>query len=166
MKRLIISIRAFARTARPTRGIACWPVWWLWAAVLPWAGPMAMGQSYDVGRWLVAGGGGLSGGGPYALSSAIGQASVGTAAGGNYQVLGGFFEPEDATGVSLRIERSAGAIRLSWLKAAAGFTLRRTQTLDPPIPWTDIAGPYGDDGTYYYVLIPGPTGNWFFQLYR
>jgi hypothetical protein len=166
MKSLIHTIGAFTTRGRLIRGTVSWPAWCLWAAMLSWTGPTVMGQNYDVGRWLMGGGGGASGGGPYALSSAIGQASVGTAAGGNYQVLAGFFEPEDAGGVSLRIERSAGAIRLSWLKSAGTFTLRRTQALDPPIPWTDIAGPYGDDGTYYYVLIPAPTANWFFQLRR
>lgn len=56
----------------------------------------ALAQSsggYDL-SWSTIDGGGESNGGPYALKSTIGQPDAGVMAGGDYEVLGGFWPGE------------------------------------------------------------------------
>lgn len=45
----------------------------------------------NIPRWVVAGGGGQSAGGGYALNSTLGQAEAGTMGGGDYTLSGGFW---------------------------------------------------------------------------
>ena len=53
---------------------------------------VAAGNGYSVDWWTVDGGGGISStGGSYSLAGSIGQPDAGTASGGTYSVVGGFW---------------------------------------------------------------------------
>jgi hypothetical protein len=53
---------------------------------------LASPQAFDLSRWTVDGGGGVSEGGGYALSGTIGQPDVGyQMTGGDYTLVGGFW---------------------------------------------------------------------------
>ncbi len=60
----------------------------------------AQSGGYDV-SWYVIGGAGVSGGGEYALSGTAGQAGADTLAGGDYQLVGGFWPGVGGTAASL-----------------------------------------------------------------
>ena len=62
----------------------------LLASVLA-AAPDTPATGFSIPWWTVDSGGGASQGGPYALSGSIGQADAGSAAGGNYVLMGGFW---------------------------------------------------------------------------
>jgi hypothetical protein len=49
------------------------------------------GGGIEIPRWVIAGGGGRSEAGRYALTGTIGQAVVGTGSGGSYEVCSGFW---------------------------------------------------------------------------
>ena len=53
----------------------------------------AAGESLDVTRWVVAGGGGHAVGGDYALDGTAGQPAVSMSSGGCYTLTGGYWEP-------------------------------------------------------------------------
>ena len=50
-----------------------------------------VGGTYQLSWSTIDGGGGVSSGGPYVLSGTIGQPDAGNLAGGQYEVLGGFW---------------------------------------------------------------------------
>ncbi len=57
----------------------------------------AQGQ-YELSWYTIDGGGGTSSGGPYTLVGTIGQPDTGWSAGGEYEVLGGFWSSAPAPG--------------------------------------------------------------------
>lgn len=60
-------------------------------AVLLLLVPVVLAQGgYDISWFSMDGGGGVSSGGPYALSGIIGQPDAGVLSGGTYTVTGGF----------------------------------------------------------------------------
>lgn len=50
-------------------------------------------QAYTMIQYVIAGGGGHSTGGPYALEFTVAQPVVGTVQGGSYQIGAGFLHP-------------------------------------------------------------------------
>jgi hypothetical protein len=57
----------------------------------------AQGQ-YELSWYTIDGGGGTSSGGPYTLVGTIGQPDTGWSAGGEYEVLGGFWSSAPTSG--------------------------------------------------------------------
>lgn len=47
--------------------------------------------SFEIPRWIIAGGGGTSAAGNFSLSGTVGQAVVGTGSAGTYNVCSGFW---------------------------------------------------------------------------
>lgn len=77
------------------------------------AGAVVCAQQYAVHWFTLDGGGGISAGGPYAVTGTIGQADAGAPlAGGPYSLVGGFW------GVS--VVQTPGAPRLTVARAGSG----------------------------------------------
>ncbi len=117
-------------------------------------------QSIDWSR--IAGGGGSSAGGQYAVSGTIGQPDAGTLAGGRYAIAGGFWPgliAESASGApTLYIQASGVAVQIGWSPATAGFTLEMAENLTEP-SW--VPAPNGNP-----VSVPASGQSRFFRLRR
>ena len=125
---------------------------------------LGFSQSYSVGWSSVAGGGGTSTGGVFAVSGTIGQPDAGTPmSGGNYSVTGGFWSlisvVQTPGAPTLTISYSGNQAIISWPASESGWTLQTNTTLS--------AGSWGDYlGTVINNTVTNapPKGNLFFRL--
>jgi hypothetical protein len=127
----------------------------------------AYAQSYAINWYKVAGGGGTSTNGPYAISGTIGQPDAsGAMTGGNYSLTGGFWSLISVLQTpglpKLNISRTANSVIVAWPDTGT-YTLQQTATL-PSGTWTTSS--YGittANGTNS-VTVSLPTGELFFRL--
>ncbi len=127
----------------------------------------ASGQSYSIDWFNIAGGGGASTGGVYAVSGTIGQPDAGgPMTGGNYSLTGGFWSliavVQTAGAPTLTITRSGNSVIISWPSSAIGWTLQQCSNLAGG--WSACGLSVSDNGTNKNVSIPSPTGKLFFRL--
>ena len=143
-----------------------------WKTVLSWLAllsPMiaASAQNYAIDWFKVAGGGGTSTGGVYALSGTVGQHDAGGPhTGGNYSLVGGFWSLIAAVPTAglpaLRIGRSGNSVIVAWPNTAT-CTLQQSADLAAG-NW--VTSPYTIttlNGTNS-ITIPSPAGKLFFRL--
>jgi hypothetical protein len=130
----------------------------------------AMAQ-YRISWYKIAGGGGTSTNGQYAISGTIGQHDAGTTmSGGNYTLTGGFW-----TGVSVIqtpgapllniISTNSGTVTLSWGVTSTPFYLQQVGSLAAG-NWATLntnSYPVNIVGTNNQVTVPA-TGSSFFRL--
>jgi hypothetical protein len=145
---------------------------WLWFfLVLPSAFCLrAPGQEYSIDWYQVAGGGGTSTGGAYALSGTIGQPDAGaTMNGGNYSLTGGFWSLVGALsgpGPTLTVTHSGNSVIISWPYPSSGFALQQNSNLSNPTGWSAYAGAVNTNNGLNSITISAPaTGNLFFRLW-
>jgi len=124
-------------------------------------------QSYSINWYKIAGGGGTSTSGQYAVSGTIGQADAGpTMAGGNYSVTGGFWSlvsaVQTAGAPTLYVAQSGSTVTVYW-QAVAGWTLQQNGNLASPVSWSASGGVTTSNGTNYLNLA-SPNGSLFFRL--
>lgn len=133
--------------------------------------PNAAGQSYSIEWYKIAGGGGTSTNGQYAVTGTIGQHDAGgQMTGGGYSLTGGFWaiiSVVQTPGLpNLIVTHSLNSVIVSWPDPNTNsFTLQQTANLavgnggwGPPsysINWAN--------GTNSIRITP-PTGNLFFRL--
>jgi len=129
----------------------------------------AQGQ-YAIDWYKIAGGGGTSTNGTYAVSGTIGQPDAsGTLSGGNYSLTGGFWSlisVVQTPGVpNLIITHGGNTVTVSWPDAATNtYTLQQSANLAPGTNWTTSGYTITPaNGTNSITLTP-PTGNLFFRL--
>ncbi len=125
-------------------------------------------QSYSIDWFRVAGGGGTSTGGVYALSGTIGQADAGFLSGGNYTLEGGFWGIVASVQLPgsplLTITRTAtNTVVVAWPSPSSGFVLQQNPAVGPT-NWANVAQTPDDNGTLKSIVINPPTGNLFFRL--
>ena len=129
-------------------------------------GPFALTSS------VLAGSGGTSTGGVFAISGTLGQPLVGGAGGGSYGVQSGFWGTLQTPGApALRITRTGtNAAVVAWPAPSTGWVLQQTTALKTPpelTAWTDVTSPpiivVGSDNT---VTFSPATGNRYFRLKR
>ena len=124
----------------------------------------APAQSLSIGWWKIAGGGGTSTGGVYAVSGTVGQHDAGgPLTNGHYSVTGGFWAwtiaVQSETAPFLTIAPAApGQATISWTPATPGFVLQATTSLTTP-NWTDAAS-----GTANPVTVPATVPAKFYRL--
>lgn len=127
---------------------------------------LGLAQSYSIDWYKVAGGGGTSTGGVYALSGTIGQPDAsGAMAGGNYSLTGGFwclYSVQTAGLPPLSINYTGGEAIVSWPNTVP-CTLQQNSDL---VTGTWVSSPYTVstlNGTNR-VTIARPSGKLFFRL--
>lgn len=136
-------------------------------ALLPWP-VMCVAQSYSVDWYKIAGGGGASTGGVYAVSGTIGQPDAsGAMTGGNYSVTGGFWAlinvVQTPGAPTLFMSRSNNVVTVYW-QDVAGWNLIQSGNLTTPMAsWSPSSSPTLTGGTNYLNLV-NPSGNLFFRL--
>lgn len=125
------------------------------------------GQSYSVDWYKIAGGGGTSTNGQYALSGTIGQPDAGgPLTGGNYSLTGGFWSlisvVQTAGAPTLNISRSGNLVTIYW-QDVSGWSLQQNNNLALTNGWTATGSWTTSNGTNYLNLTTS-AGNWFFRL--
>jgi hypothetical protein len=131
---------------------------------------LANAQNFSIDWHKVAGGGGTSSNGQYAVSGTIGQHDASSPmTGGNFSLTGGFW--------ALSVIQTAGSplltivatptntVMVSWPSPSTGFRLQQTIDLNTD-PWTTPSEPINDDGTVKFVVVNPPLGNRFYRLVK
>jgi len=126
-------------------------------------------QNYSVDWYKIAGGGGTSTGGVYAVNGTIGQPDAsGAITGGNYSLTGGFWAlisiVQTPGAPLLTITHSGNSVTVSWPSPSIGWTLQQNSDLTTT-SWSTSGG-ISDNGTIKSITIISPTGNLFFRLHN
>ena len=135
-----------------------------------WGALNASAQSFSLEGYVIAGGGGTSIGGPFAVSGTIGQPDASTvSSGGNYAVQGGFWSRYSAVQTigapKLTITRVGNSIEITWpVAGSSSYVLERTSSFGAPITWlNDNSSVITTDG-FNKVTIAIQPGHHFFRL--
>ena len=142
----------------------------LFAAVLTLTGAAALAQ-YSIGWFKIAGGGGTSSGGNYAVSGTIGQADAGgPLTGGNYSLTGGFWSGvtlvQNPEGPELSmVTDSKGGMTVRWPSPSPGYILQQSTDLTKE-SWADSTYPVADDGNWRSITFEPAAGRLYFRLRR
>jgi hypothetical protein len=137
-------------------------------AVVLLTGAAAFAQ-YSIDWFKIAGGGGTSSGGNYALSGTIGQADAGgPLTGGTYSLTSGFWSAvtvvqEPNTPILTIVTNPNGSMTVRWPAPFAGHVLQQSTDLTPA-SWEDSLYPVSDDGTFRFVTFVPNGGRCFFRL--
>jgi hypothetical protein len=133
----------------------------------------ASAQSYAIGWYKVAGGGGTSTGGVYTVSGTIGQHDAGgPLTGGQYSLTGGFWGIIAAIQVPgapwLTITHTeTNSVVVSWPLPAEGWVLEWTNRVGGvSVPWPQVSLPYQTNTAQAWIVEPAPTGNKFYRLHK
>jgi hypothetical protein len=123
----------------------------------------AMGQN-SIDWWTVAGGGGTSTGGVYAVSGTIGQPDAGAMSAGQFTLTGGFWAVaavQTLGAPTLFITPAGpGQATLTWSPDTPGFHLQTSATLNPAA-WTNAPS-----GTTHPVTVPTAGALRFYRLFK
>jgi hypothetical protein len=137
----------------------------LFSLLLPAIG---FAQQYSIDWYKVAGGGGTSTGGVYAVSGTIGQHDAGgPMTGGNYSLTGGFWSlisvVQTAGLPDLTITFvSPNSVKVSWPDTGT-YTLQQNANLGGG-SWTTSSYTITTSNGTNSITITPPTGNLFFRL--
>jgi hypothetical protein len=129
---------------------------------------LASAQQYSVDWYKVAGGGGTSTGGVYAVSGTIGQHDAAQLmSGGNYSLNGGFWalytlQAPGAPLLTISLTATNTAI-VFWPSPSTGFVLQQNPDANST-NWSDFSGRINDNGLIRSVTIPSNSGRLFFRL--
>ena len=128
---------------------------------------ISFAQSYSIDWYKIAGGGGTSTGGVYAVSGTIGQPDASSAmTGGNYSVTGGFWSLisvfQTAGAPPLNIAHDGNNVVVSW-PLTSGFVLQQNSDLSTA-HWTTSGYTISTNGTVESITVPSPNGILFFRL--
>jgi hypothetical protein len=137
------------------------------ASVLGLCAQRANAQSYSIDWHTMAGGGGTSAGGAFALSGTIGQpdASPKPMAGGNFSLTGGFwslFAVQTPGAPLLSVERQGQTVRVFWPLSATGFVLEQSLTVAGG--WSPVSSLFATNATGISISAPAPAGTRFYRL--
>ena len=127
----------------------------------------ALGQTYTVDWYKIAGGGGTSTGAIYQVSGTIGQPDAsGAMSGGNYSLTGGFWSlisvVQTPGAPALCISRSGSTVTVYW-QDVSGWSLQQNSNLAMPANWSSGGVAALSNGTNYLNIISPPV-NLFFRL--
>ena len=131
-------------------------------------------QTYSIGWYKVAGGGGTSagtnGGTVYSVSGTIGQQDASAAmTGGNYSLTGGFWSlisvVQTPGAPTLTITQSGNSVIVSWPDTGS-YTFSRTAILLRQRARQRAATPPPTPTARNSITITPPTGHLFFRLFQ
>jgi hypothetical protein len=128
-------------------------------------------QTYSIPWSKIAGGGGTSTGGVYAVTGTIGQHDAGTTmTNGAYALTGGFWslvqvvQTPGAPHLSMTLTTTNTAV-VAWPTASStGFILQQATDLTTA-DWTSAPAPQ-DDGTNKRLIVAPPAGTRFYRLFK
>jgi hypothetical protein len=150
------------------RNATTWPAFF---AALLLTATSAHAQSLTIDWFTVAGGGGASTGGVFALSGTIGQPAPTTQplTAGNFSLTGGFLslfavQTPGAPSLTIRLA-TANTVLVSWPSPSLGFTLQQNADLNTT-NWTSAPQTVTDDGTNRFIIVNPPAGNRFYRLFK
>jgi len=128
----------------------------------------AVGQSYSIDWYKIAGGGGTSTGGVYTVSGTIGQPDAGgSMTGGSYSLTGGFWSfiyvVQTAGLPNLTITHSGNSVIVSWPNTGI-YTLQQTATITVTNSWTTSGYAITTANGTNSITITSPVGKLFFRL--
>lgn len=162
-----------ADSAKNVRGLAQSKTWRsLVAALCFLAAPLSPhAQSLSIDWFTIAGGGGTSAGGVFAVSGTIGQpdANAQTHTGGNLSLVGGFWsllavQTPGAPLLAIHLTGANAAV-VSWPSSSAGFLLQQNDDLNTP-NWVTAPQSVSDNGTIKFILVNPSSGNRFYRLFK
>ena len=127
----------------------------------------AQAQTYSIDWYKIAGGGGTSTGGVYAVNGTIGQHDAGgPMTGGNYSLTGGFWSliavVQTGGAPTLYITSSGNTVTVYW-QAVSGWSLQQNGNLNSSGGWSVNSSWTTSNGTNYLNITP-PAGDLFFRL--
>ena len=140
----------------------------LFSLLLPAIG---FGQQYSIDWYKIAGGGGTSTGGTYAVSGTIGQHDAGgPMLGGNYSLTGGFWaliSVVHTPGVpNLTVTFvNPNSVKVSWPNTGS-YTLLQNNNPAATASWTTSGYSITTANGTNSITITPPTGNLFFRLHN
>ena len=128
----------------------------------------ASAQTYSIDWYKIAGGGGTSTGGIYAVNGTIGQHDAGgPMSGGNYSLTGGFWaliSVVQTPGLpDLIVTRSGNSVIVSWPNTGS-YALQQNSNLGNTGGWVTSGYTITTTGGTNSITITPPTGNLFFRL--
>jgi len=129
----------------------------------------AHAQSYSITSRAIAGGGGTSSGGQYAVTGAIAQHDANNAStGGTYSLSGGFLAQYMAlqqTGAPKVTIRGVGAnVQVVWGANVPGWKLQANSSDLAAANWLDVVGTPTVSGPEQYLQFAAGSGRVFFRL--
>jgi hypothetical protein len=129
---------------------------------------LSFSQPYSIDWYKIAGGGGTSTGGVYAVSGTIGQPDAGgPMTGGNYALTGGFWAlisvVQTAGLPDLIITHVGNSAIVSW-PATGSYTLQQNSNLALSSGWSTSGYSVTTANGTNSITITPPTGNLFFRL--
>ena len=128
-----------------------------------------LGQNFTLDWYKVAGGGGASTGGVYAVSGTVGQPDAsGAMTGGGYSLTGGFWSliavVQTAGGPKLTITRSGNSVTVSWPVGSGGYVLQQNNSVANPAGWSAYGGTVSTANGTNSITVSPPAGTLFFRL--
>jgi hypothetical protein len=127
----------------------------------------AAAPNYSVNWYAVAGGGGVSTNGSYAVNGTIGQSDAGTMTGGSYAVDGGYWAVsvvQTPGAPVLAITKSGAGVVISWPSSATNYILQQNLTLTNASGWVGYSGTVSSNGPVMSTTIAAPSGMLYFRL--
>jgi len=128
----------------------------------------ALSQTCSIDWYKVAGGGGTSTGGVYAVNGTIGQSDAGAPiSGADYSLTGGFWSlisvVETAGLPNLTITQVRNHVTISWQNTGS-YTLQQNANLAPVNGWATSGYSVSTSNRTNSITVAPPTGNLFFRL--
>jgi len=162
-------LRRLARTSGLARTWVCVALTMLGLAVVLVGAPPQFAVDWSV----VAGGGGTSAGGVYAVSGTISQPGASTVSGGDFTLVGGFWgviaavQAPGAPTLSAALT-AQNTVLVLWPAPAVGWRLQATENLlNEGAVWTEIPPPYQTNAAnMIFFTEPAPEGNKFYRLHK
>lgn len=137
------------------------------AVVCLFAGTAGLSAAELAGS-ATAGGGGVSSGGAFTITGAIGQPDAGLLSGGPFAVAGGFWGGAYAVqsvGAPFLSVAGAGTNALfTWPDAIGSYVLEAASSLTAPVTWSLVPNTPVDSHGQRSVTIPGASGIRFYRL--
>jgi hypothetical protein len=130
---------------------------------------LVLGQS-NVGWFCIGAGGGQSASATYSVIGTAGQPNAHSLAGGNYNLLGGFWaimltRPASES-PQLRIARTGEKIIVAWPAPSTGFELQEASSLLAPVSWNPVLEAPVIMGGEKLVTVPAAGAARFYRLQK
>ncbi len=127
------------------------------------AGSTGFAQPFTIDAFTIAGGGGTSSGGQFALSGTVGQTDPGQLSGGNFTLgMVTVVESSGSPRLTVRID-SSGIVAISWPAPSTGFLLEENAALGTP-DWLSVTNTINTTGGQNEILVSPAIGTRFYRL--